>query len=233
MSVNATHGVNGTTKATVASYVKNKDGSITINFRGKPQKISGKDAERYTETFAKVYAVPMKIAEIEGKLADPNISAKEKTKLTTELKDLKQKAAEQRAAANIEISPDGKNVYFTLKKNINVEKFKELFNIETGTFREHLTKVALQDGVNVSKRPGGSALSAPFASYDEARDALGGFRDGKPLEFSNGVKLVPTTNPDGEELYCPDYTGCSLYRGTTFDINEDCIDDGKPWYQFW
>lgn len=231
MAVSGVNGAQGAKGVTPNHYVRNSDGSIIISFNGKQQKLTGKAKERYEDTFAKVYAVENRIAVLEEQLADPKLSESEKAKLTEELNQMKEKDRLIKSTVDIEIQPDGETVTFKLKKDINAEEFKKLFDLKDGLFREYLQKEALRDGIGVEdKRYHPDAIGSPYSSYDEVLMTEGWIQPGEVHEFSNGVKLVPS---DDAGHYYPDYTGGTLYAGDTFNIKVSNITTNDPWYKFW
>ena len=220
--VSATGGAYATTQ--VATVQPN--GTIEIDFNGKKVTVSKSDAEKFMETYNKLNYPSMRIAELEEKQAE---ALENNEKLdeddAKELAELKTLLKNQRETASFEVSSDGSSVVFKLKKDINVEEFKKLFNVETGVFRERFKKDALHDGVYAGESRTYSKDGEAYLNYDDAWMA-------GVTEFENGVKLVE--EPDGH--FYPDYSGVSLQKGDSYTISEDDIDlhsDQKPWYQFW
>ena len=213
MSVNGVSGAGGVGSSPQITKV-NTDGTIEISFKGQKQTV---DADDFTEMYNYVNSVAMEIAELEAK--GDNMTSSDRV----ELGNLRAKLARQRTVANFEVKPDGSGVIFTLKQDINVEEFKDLFYIDdAGAFRKYLKEEAFSEG-RWAPEDAGRSSSEPGQPYTDWFDAW----CAGVSTFENGVMIK--TDPEGH-LY-PDYTGATLTRGSSFDVDKDYIDSpNKPWY---
>lgn len=217
MSVNGVSGANNASATTQLARVQ-PNGTIEITFGGKKTTVSKADSERFLETYNYVNYVAQRIAELEA----AKVSGLDDDEVT-ELANLRSVLAKQREVTSFEVSPDGRSVVFTMKKNINAEEFKALFYIDDdGAFRDELKKEALSDGVWAEAHTYTNE-GQPYSGYDDAWMA-------GVTSFENGVVL--REEPDGH--YYPDYTGATLTRGSSYSVGQSYIDPpNKPWYQWW
>ena len=74
-----------------------------------------------------------KIAKVREKLYDDNLSDSEKAECLLNLAELEDKKSTRDEVA--EVYADGRYTYFFLKANVNVEDFKELFDIKDGRIK--------------------------------------------------------------------------------------------------
>lgn len=220
-SANATQGT---------STIRQENGKVVLSFKGKNYELTKKQADEYNELLYNLNYTKNRIGELKAELGTKGVSAERKAEIKNELKTLQVKYAKQQQTATFDILPAQNGqmfVSFNLKKDINAEEFKKLFDIKEGGLRNSLKKEALQDGVGIEKVHE-REIERPFATYDDAMLTAGGL----PMEFSNGVILVAS---DDAGHYYPDYSGAELYGEHTYNVLGSDIDspEPKPWWKFW
>ena len=210
-------GISGVSAFTPTTSVSNarSDGAIEISFGSGTNAQSTDSGDIYNY----LNYVANRIAELKK---ESNLSSSERC----ELAELERKLAQQKEVCDFSVSADGKTVTFRIKKDINVEAFKDLFYIDAGAFRNELKSEALADGnevIGVEKNDAGETIPIYSGSYRDWFDAeLVGV-----MSFSNGVVLERT--PDGK-IY-PNYTGATLRAGWSYDVGQSYID--PPNRSFW
>ncbi len=219
----STNGTQGT------SQIHQENGKVVLSFKGKKYELTKKQADQYNELLYNLNYTKNRIGELKAEMGAKGVSAERKAEIQAELKTLQAKYAKQQATASFDILPAGNGdmyVAFNMKKDINAEEFKKLFNIEDGALRYSLKKEALEDGIGIEKMHERDE-NKPFATYDDAM-----MTGGLPFEFSNGVVLVPS---DDAGHYYPDYSGANLYGGQTYNVAGAYVDapETKPWWKFW
>lgn len=224
MSVPSVSGVNGGTAPQSTSGIREENGKMVVNFRGKKYELTKKQAEQYNEVLYNVNYVRNRIDSLKTKLADKTLDSEDKQKYSAELNEMQEKYAKQQEYASFEISPTGDAVTFTVKKDVPAETLKDLFYIEDGALRAPLQREALADGIGIEKAEL-DRLNAPYASYDEAM--MSGVR-----EFSNGVYLEDI---DDAGHYQPVYSKAILYDGHTYSVSSSYVEPYKdaPFYTRW
>ena len=160
---------------------------------------------QYMLTESKVMADREKIAELEGRLFDSSLSPSEKSNVSAQLAELREKVQAQNSTAKTEITPDGKIVSYALKSDVPVGEFREMFSLKEQALEGDLRQYALKDGYS-------KALGRPFSSFEEA------LKYGV-TEFSNGVKLE--TDKKGE-VY-PNYDNAIMRGGETYSVSASNI----------
>ena len=224
--VSAAQGANSTAST---AGVREENGTMVLNFKGQKYKLTRQQADQYNELMYNLNYTKNRIGELKAELGAKGVSAERKAEIQAELKPLQEKYAKQQATASFDILPSGNgNMYvaFNVKKDINAEEFKKLFNLEDGALRYSLKKEALEDGIGVEKVYERDD-NKPYGSYDEAM-----MTEGLPVEFYNGVRLVES---DDAGHYYPDYTKATLSAGGTYDVAGSYVEapDAKPWWKFW
>lgn len=194
------------------SSVRERNGKMVLSFKGEQYELTKKQAEQYNELMYNLNYTKNRIGELKAELGAKGVSAERKAEIQAELKPLQEKYAKQQATASFDILPSASGsmyVAFNVKKDINAEEFKKLFNLEDGALRYSLKKEALEDGIGVEKIYERDD-NKPYGSYDEAM-----MTEGLPVEFYNGVRLVES---DDAGHYYPDYTKATLSAGSTYNV---------------
>lgn len=210
-------GISGVSAFTPTTSVSNarSDGAIEISFK------SGTNAQSTDrgDIYNYLNYVANRIAELKE---EGNLSSSERR----ELAELERKLEQQKEVCDFSVSADGKTVTFRIKKDINVEVFKDLFYIDAGAFRDELNEEAFADGnvvTHYEKDANGDVTPIYSGSYKNWGQA----ESEGVMSFSNGVVLKRT--PDGN-LY-PDYTGVTLRAGSSYSVGQSYID--PPNRHFW
>lgn len=210
-------GISGVSAFTPTTSVSNarSDGAIEISFK------SGSNAQSTDrgDIYNYLNYVANRIAELKE---EGDLSSSEQR----ELAELERKLAQQKEVCAFSVSADGKTVTFRIKKDINVEAFKDLFYIDAGAFRKELKSEALAEGnevIGFERNDAGETIPIYSGSYNDWFDAWSSGVE----RFENGVAIE--TDPEGH-LY-PDYTGATLRAGWSYDVGQSYID--PPNRSFW
>ena len=218
--------------------VSQKDGKIILKFgSGEEALVSGEHSQRYFQVFSYINYTSTRIDELQQELQANGLTDEKKVKLQAELEKLQTKQKLQKETVSIAISQDGKNVEFKMLKDINVEKFKEIFNIRDGVFRQRMAIEAINNYYADHPDATPNGLPEYRVSSDEDRYEVlkkiymnnNDYRDGTSMNIGG---IIVTGKPDSDGKVDIDYSGCTMHQGEIYNISSSYIEDPKP-KNFW